>query len=78
MRTIKRLEDGDRGAYLRYHPSPTRIVQQSNRLYLDFLSLNFIFLLFRVVEKANTDPVTARTNLRNELLCGLFILVAVG
>jgi hypothetical protein len=63
--------------YTRYHPGSASIIQQSNSLYLDFLSLNSTFLLFRVIEKVNADPVPARVNLRDELLCGFFILVAV-
>ena len=63
--------------YTRYHPGSTSIIQQSNSLDVDFLSLNSIFLLFGVVEKVNADPVTARANLRDELLCGFFILVVV-
>jgi hypothetical protein len=49
-----------------------------NTFLLSFPILNPISLVFRFVEKVNADPVPAISNLFDELLRGLFILVVVG
>jgi hypothetical protein len=62
--------------YTRYHPSSTPVIQQSHTSLVDFSCLDLIILHLGIIEKVAANPVQAMAELRDELLSGLFILVA--
>jgi hypothetical protein len=65
-----------RDTYTRYHSCTTTIVQDPHTL-LFFVSVKPFLFGFGDVKEVNANPGKTRTDCRNELLCGLFILIGM-
>jgi len=66
------------GTYTRYHSTPTAVIQHFHTLLFDFPSGGGrIFYVFGVVEEVNANPGKTSTDLSNQQVCGLFILIGV-